>query len=430
MTDKYIYINIYLPKRGFTPAGVVIFNEENHYGGFSYFKEYMQEGLPPLNPATLNYKMTKSGEFLAADSYHLMDRVFWEMIPEQNDWGNQVIIARYPEYAYLGNAEKLYFLGKRTVGGLQSYVHDKAEEFSIDSIDWLDNTRQESIDFFQKNIERMGNLRATTALTSYGGLRPKCMFKDDDGSFWLAKFNLPGDAYNMAKVEHMGLLMSRDMGLNTAESKVLVMPSGQEVFLSKRFDRDGVDRLHSISFFALAADIKKAVSFIPGQPASAVQALTRKYSNFANSDTELIVAKFLLDIAVNNTDNHLKNLRLILNRQMKWEVAPIYDIVMNFHNQPYVYNPTNTHLEDVYLDNPNLAKLLSKELHISEESISRKILKTQSVSEQWEQYADDVGLEPMDKEKVANAISIGKNRQSSSYKAKRSVVLVPKPKYK
>lgn len=74
-------------------------------------------------------------------------------------------------------------------------------------------------------------------------------FKDELGQYWIAKFNLPRDVYNMAIGEHIALEMAKDVGLNCAETKVLKLASGESVFLSKRFDRINEERKHSLSLF-------------------------------------------------------------------------------------------------------------------------------------------------------------------------------------
>lgn len=87
--DKHIYISIYLYNKGFIPAGVVTFNSELGYAGFSYFTNYMDADLPPLNPSTLNYRENFQRHFVVPSSNkHLLDRTFWEMLPQQSDWGN------------------------------------------------------------------------------------------------------------------------------------------------------------------------------------------------------------------------------------------------------------------------------------------------------------------------------------------------------
>lgn len=422
--DKYIYISIYLHNKGYIPAGVITFNEDIGYSGFSYFPNYMEHNYPPLNPSTLNYRDGNQRHFLVPPSNNqMLDRTFWEMIPDKNDWGSQVLVSRFPEYSQMNNAQKLYFLGNRTVGGLSSYVHEKAKEESITGIDWLDKIRSESIDFYTKNIEKISYIKAINPLTSYGGMRPKCMFEDENGFFWIAKFNLPNDPYDMAKAEKITMDMAKDAGLKVPDTKVLCLPSGENVFLSKRFDREGEERFHSLSLFALSPgnEIQKRNQFSPGNPASFIATIMRRYSDFQTEDTVNIVTKLLLDIGVNNTDNHLRNLRIILNKEMKWELSPIFDVIFNPYSQPHVYNPAGLPLSEMYLENPQLIEEMAKELSVSEEIIFNQLNRVKPVIDNWEKYCEQQELTEEDKLKIGNAISLGSKRKE--YRIEHSINL-------
>lgn len=432
--DKHIYISVYLHSKGFVPAGVVVFNQDHGYAGFSYFSSYIENDYPPLNPATLNWREGNQKFFVVnhEQNKQMLDRTFWEMLPNQNDWGNQVLVSRYPEYSSMNNAEKLYFLGSRVVGGLSSYVKEKNFEESVNSIDWLDKIRAESIDLFMNNIDKITHIRAINPLTSYGGVRPKCMFEDEKGDFWIAKFNLPNDPYDMAIAEHTALQMSADMGLNTSESKVLKLPSGENVFLSKRFDRDGEKRFHSLSLFSLAPgnEVVKRNLFAPGNPGGFIQTLIKRYSDFENMDSLNVVTKMLLDIGVNNTDNHLRNIRIILNRNNKWELAPIYDVVFNPASQNHTYNPAGLPLKDLYLNNPNIIGALSQEHNVKPHLIEDKLNIAKKVLNNWEDYCDKNNMTHEDKMKVGNSVSLGLNRKELEYKNTKEHELTQNKKFR
>lgn len=410
--NKYIEISVFLYAKGFVPAGVITFNDINT--SFTYLNSYIEADLPPINPSSLNWREHKQKHFIVSpNNKHRLDRTFWELLPNDNDWSNLVLLSRFPEYAHLNYVEKLYFLGSRKVGGLSSQIKDSTEEYSIKSLDWLDDIRRESIEFFHGNIEKIKYIKAVQPMTSYGGARPKCMFEDNEGDFWIAKFNLPEDPYDMAIAEHTALDISRDFGLPTSESKILKLESGENVFLSKRFDRINGSRSHSLSLFSLVSDaetIKKNPN-IPGNPAKFIQTLMKRFSDFENVDCLNIVVKMLLDIGVNNTDNHLRNLRIILNKNNKWELSPIYDVVFNPNNQYHTYNPAGLALNELYINNPNLSQALSNELGIKEHIISDKINKIIPVLNNWESYCDKNGMTIEDKNKIGNAINLGLNRK-------------------
>lgn len=414
--DKHIYIDVFIHPYGFVPAGILIFNPEKRSAGFSYLPSYIENNYPPLNPATLNWRENNQRNFIVNrdNNKQMCDRTFWELLPSQNDWGTQILAMDEPEYEMMNNAEKLFYLKNRVVGGLRSFTTARVGEEHIDSIDWLEHTRSESIAVFMKHMEKFSNVNAITPMTSYGGMRPKCTYKDENGDLWIAKFNLPSDVFDMAVTEHVALNMSRAMGLNTSESKVIQLPSGENVFLSKRFDRVGNARFHSLSIYALAegVSVQKSNPAAGGNSAKLIQTLVKRSSDFANKDTINIVTKMLLDLAVNNTDNHLRNLRIILNKENKWELSPVYDVTFNPQNQQHTYNPGGLPLQELYLNNPALAESMALDLGVNVDIIREQIEKVKTVSNNWESFCDQNKMSNHDKQLVGNSISLGMNRQS------------------
>jgi serine/threonine-protein kinase HipA len=425
---KFIEIQIYLYKMGFTKAGILTINEDQGYSSFEYSDSYINQNLPPLNPSTLNWRINNQKVFTTTkNNKQMLDRTFWELLPCQNDWGNQVLISRYPEYTYMNNAQKLYFLGGNIVGGLRTIIENEPIEENINNLNYLDQIRDESLLFYQKQLETIKYAGAIKPLTSYGGMRPKCMY-EEDGVFWIVKFNTPEDMYDMALTEQIAMEMARDVGLNTADSKVVQLPSGENAFFSKRFDREDDLRLHSLSLFSLVPgneSLKKPTD-LPGSPSGFIQALIRRYSDFENMDTLNIVTKMLLDIGVNNTDNHLRNLRIILNKNNKWELSPMYDITFNPFSQNHVYNPAGLPLQELYLENPKLISSMSKELGVKEDIIETQLDKVKNVLYNWESYCTKYNLSYEDKLKVGNAISLGLTRQEYNMDLENKILLQDK----
>ncbi len=404
---KSINIDIYLSTQNqFINAGKILFNENQQNCGFSYNQDYIFNNLPSINPSTLNYQNSDYFEVDSKINSKLLDKTFWELIPSEEDWGHLVLCKKFPEYEYFNNFEKLYFLEKRVVGGLNSYLNEKSKEESIIGLDWLDQVRDESIDFYMRRIEKITHIKAINPLSSYGGIRPKCMFEDDNGEYWIAKFNLPNDPFDFALAEQIALDMARDLGLKCAESKVLTLPSGEHVFLSKRFDTDGQRKFHSLSLYSLLPEEK-----IKDKNASVIYNLINNYSDFASQDTLDFVTKTILDVGINNTDNHLKNFRLILNSQDKWQLSPFYDINFSTLTNPHIYTPIDLESSETFLANPNLIESFSKKYNLSYETIEKQINNIFNILENWETYCERYEVSEEDKEKIGNSIMYGLYRK-------------------
>lgn len=419
--DKHIYIAIWLHGRGWVPAGAITFNEAHGYAGFSYFESYIDANHPPLNPATLNYRDTRSRHFIVdpRSNSQMLDRTFWELLPSTGDFGHQALIARHPQYQSLNNAQKLYFLGHRMVGGLASYTKKLTEEVSIDSPEWLDDVRREAVSFHLQEISRLRqNAEGFLAMTSYGGARPKAMYKDPQGKYWIAKFNLPTDPYDMAVAEHTAMLMARAAGMSTPETQVLRLPGGENIFLTERFDRTATDRRHSLALYSLAPGVEIGGSGLKSNTGSVMATIVRRFSDFQTQDAANIVLKFLVDIGFNNTDNHLRNTRLILNDQGRWELSPVFDVIFNPRGQPHVYNPTGLPSDQNFLTNPALSEALHGQTQTPLATIEELRLKVVQSVENWEHFCDLAGMSPDDKAKIHAAVQLGLSRTEIEHRAK------------
>lgn len=409
---KYLFINVYISKLGFVPAGVIVHDETTLTTGFSYNKEYIAQGLPPINPATLNWKKENKQNFLFP--INQFNKTFLELLPTDTDWSYQVLLSRYPEYEHMHLFERLYFLQSRTVGGLQSHLEKDEDESSIIGADWLEKICQSSMEFYMKQITKIPYFHAFVPMTTYGGMRPKCTYEDDNGNLWIAKFNTPDDNFNMAKVEKVCMDMAHDLDLNTSYSEVLTL-NNHDIFLSYRFDRQGNIRSHSLPFYALSdsiVDKYKTVEHSGKSPLIMKEIL--EFSDFQNRDTLALVQKFLLDIAVNNTDNHLRNIRLILNPSNLWEIAPLFDITMTPYISDFVYNPAGLKTSELYLDNPELAEHMAKLFHVPLPKVKAMIEKTKNVVLSYGTYAENNNLSENDIDYLSKGINIGISKKSHS----------------
>jgi HipA-like C-terminal domain len=410
--DKRIYISVFLQGKGFVPAGVVLFNDVMNYGGFVYFQTYIDKKYPPLNPGTLNYQTQHTLHFPvdARTNPDLLDKTFLELLPSQGDFGTNVLVSKHPEYFSMKAAQKLHFLGSRVVGGLSCYVETPESEQNIVGLDWLDDIRRESVEFYTKQIASIKHVHALDALTSYGGVRPKAMYKDDDGQYWIAKFNVPSDPYNMARVEHLAMVVARDCGLNVPDTQVITLPSGEDVFLTKRFDRHNQSRHHGLSFFAMAP----AVDFERTRPtpgtghsAEVMGKIIARFSQNKTIDQELLAKKLLVDVGFNNTDNHLRNIRFILNDKNQWALSPSFDILFDPRDKPHTYSPAGLPRADTHLNNTDVIKKIAAITDLTYDQVAGYAAQTRDVLSRISEYASALNINMQDLARIETAVSLG-----------------------
>ena len=160
--------------------------------------------------------------------------------------------------------------------------------------------------------------------SSLGGARPKATVIDPNGQLWIAKFpskNDENDTGAWEKVVHDLALMC---GLNVPDSKVEKFSKLGSTFLVKRFDRIGDKRIHFASAMTLLGRTDGAAA---EDGSSYLDIASFIKSNGANPKADLIELwkRIVFNMAVTNTDDHLRNHAFILTKT-GWILSPLYDV--------------------------------------------------------------------------------------------------------
>lgn len=410
MNINEIEIQVYLDKLGFVPAGTLTFDKVKKYSIFSYYEDYINKNFPVLNPATLNYKRNNKKFFVTTekDNHHMLDKTFWQIVPNKNDWANTLFLSFYPECTYMSNSEKIFIVGDRTVGGIRSVLKTQSiNNRPISNLQYLDNIRSDSISFYQKELKELKYIGALWALTNYAGQRPKCMYQENDKE-WVVKFNVKSDKYDNVALEHIAMEMSKDVGLPTAKTNLVKLPSGENCIFVERFDKDEEYQYLTFPLFALYKRMNKPKEFHTGQ---FIYRLVQTYSDYPERDCEYIVHKLLFDIAINNTDNHLHNIKFRLNREKKWELAPFFDLSFTSEDKDYEYNPLNIPLTESYLHNPKIIEMFMDSFDVSREFLEEKIANILTVVNNFHSYCDKYNINIEDRKIIGNSIHLGLGRE-------------------
>ena len=162
--------------------------------------------------------------------------------------------------------------------------------------------------------------------TSMGGARPKAVVEDTEG-LWIAKFNRSDDGWNSARVEHAMLMLARECGLETAESRVIEV-AGRDVLLVKRFDRkrtpQGYLRARMVSAMTLLRTEDTFRSRDKWSYVLLAEELRRVCSEPRHAARELF-RRMCFNALISNTDDHPRNHALIA-RERDWQLSPAYDL--------------------------------------------------------------------------------------------------------
>lgn len=107
-------------------------------------------------------------------------------------------------------------------------------------------------------------------------------------------------------------------------------------FMTRRFDRNGNDKLHMQSLTGIAAVDFRATGV---NSYSQVFTAAQQLGLGAETNTE-IWRRMVFNIAATNNDDHAKNVSFLADQQGNWRLSPAYDLT-------FAYNPagewTNAH---------------------------------------------------------------------------------------
>lgn len=266
-------------------------------------------------------------------------RVFLDSCPDR--WGRllmkrrEAVIARQEERKPNVLNESDYLLG----------VHDThrmgALRFKLDiNGDFLDNNKQlasppmaslRELEFAASQLESARDIDDPDYLkwlnmlispgSSLGGARPKSSVIDSDDNLWIAKFPSGHDDHDIGAWEYVVYQLAIDVGINMPECQLQQFNSPHHTFLTKRFDRTANSRLHFTSAMMQLGydDGEEGASYL-----DLAKFLTQQGANTKNDLAELW-RRIVFNIAVSNTDDHLRNHGFIYHKR-GWVLSPAYDI--------------------------------------------------------------------------------------------------------
>ena len=278
----------------------------------------------------------------------------------------------------------------------------------------------------QSDPEAMKALLAVGS--SAGGARPKAVlaFNSDftearsgqvsapDGfAHYLMKFdgvveNNPneetfGDPLGYGITEYVYYLMATRCGIDM-ESCFLLNEGSRRHFVTKRFDRDGNNKIHTQTLTAIAhADYNTPGSFSYEELFS-----TARQLKLPIHDARQLFTRMAFNMIARNNDDHAKNFSFMYKNK-QWRLTPAYDVAYCYqpnnawverHWMPANGKRINHNREDLIAVGRNMTKLAVPELH---ESIDRVI---ESVST-WNTLAKEHEVPSVLRKAIAGNLPLG-----------------------
>lgn len=160
--------------------------------------------------------------------------------------------------------------------------------------------------------------------SSLGGARPKATVVDTEGNLWIAKFPSKNDESDTGAWEKVVHDLAKLCELQVPESKLEKFSKLGSTFLVKRFDRIGKKRIHFASMMTLlektdGASAQDETSYLD------IASFIKASGGNPKQDLFELWKRIIFNMAVSNTDDHLRNHACILSNE-GWMLSPLYDV--------------------------------------------------------------------------------------------------------
>ena len=397
---------------------VGIFRWDNTYdvARFEYDSQFVGKGIEP-SPLMMPVQLGRIYSFgnLNREVFNGLPGMLADSLPDT--YGR----ALFEQWLALtgrtsGNpVETLCFLGKRCMGALEFEPatgpdSDPNMKIEIDSL--VDVAREALLNKKEFGVNLSSDRKAAIAEilrlgTSAGGQRAKAIiaYNKETGEVRSGQVKVPKgfDYYlikldgvsaevgfketeNYGRLEYSFYQLAKECGIEMTDCS-LIEENGRAHFLTKRFDREGGEKIHMQTLCGMAHydfHLRRAYSY--EQAFSVMRRLRLPYSQ-----AEEMFLRMVFNVVIRNQDDHTKNISFLMDKNGKWRLSPAYDIVFS-------YNPngswTDTHQMSINakFDNITRKDLLACAATNNIKNAAEIIDKVCEIASKWPQIANNCGI--------------------------------------
>jgi len=321
--DNNVFVGIHLdPLKAATPAGVLTFSESGDGRvWFEYNPRYIEmiDDGSAFELAPSGLKATKSPIELPNAEY---PGVFGDSAPDF--WG-QLVLRRLFGLNNITPVERLVYSGEDRIGALtfrHRSIRGRSSALPTKNVLSRYGRFIMSMEDGAAPLTDEDLKAAALAGSSAGGARPKCSFREDDGTVWLAKFSLPKDApLSVPSFEHASMVFAKRFNINVAKTVFRRTGKDESVVLVQRFDRltDG----SRIPFASMQTIVGGKHMKDGSYPDMALK--LRNLSCQPEADATELFRRMIYNAICGNTDDHLKN-HAMIRTEKGWRLSPSYDV--------------------------------------------------------------------------------------------------------
>ncbi|WP_299672118.1 type II toxin-antitoxin system HipA family toxin [uncultured Polaribacter sp.] len=236
--------------------------------------------------------------------------------------------------------------------------------------------------------------------SSLGGARPKANILDNDKNLWIAKFPAKNDTIDKAAWEYLAYQLATRAGIKMSECRTQKITGTYHTFFTKRFDRDRGERVHFASAMTMTGNNEDTIR---DQPASYLDLaeFIQTHGAMVDENLEQLWRRMVFNIAISNTDDHLRNHGFILTDK-GWVLSPAYDINPSIDKDGLALN---IDIDNNALDY-ELAKSVGEYFRLDEEEMNTIINEVLAVVAMWKEVAKEIGISNKEQQIINKAFNI------------------------
>lgn len=236
--------------------------------------------------------------------------------------------------------------------------------------------------------------------SSLGGARPKANILDKENNLWIAKFPAKNDTTDKAAWEYLAWQLALKAGIVMSECRISKVAGKYNTFFTKRFDRDQEQRIHFASAMTMTGNNEDTIRDNASSYLEMAEFI-QNYGTRINENLEQLWRRIVFNIAISNTDDHLRNHGFILTEK-GWILSPAYDINPSIDKDGLALN---IDMDNNGLDY-DLAKSVGQFFRLENKQMDRIIEEVTTPVKSWRKMAKNLGISNNEQELMAKAFRV------------------------
>jgi serine/threonine-protein kinase HipA len=376
---------------------------------FEYSEELRQRGIE-ISPVRL--PLRQGVIELPLRPFEGLAGVFNDSLPD--GWGRLLLDRAMRSQGIapsnLSSLDRLAYVGFYGMGALV-YEPDHSPQEIAQLID-LDHLAKQTEEVLEGSSELViENLLALNG--SSAGARPKALIGVDanrinirfgarelDEKFepWLVKFPNSMDGYDAGAIEYIYALMAKEAGVLMPDIHLFPSKKGAGYFAVKRFDRNGIKRLHMHTAGGLLHSDFRMPALDYEDLMNLTVALTKDVR-----EVEKLYRLAVFNTLSHNRDDHAKNFSYLMDESGDWKLAPAYDLT--YSNGPNGEQSTMVMGEGKQPTAEHLIKL-GLQAKISKKLILEIVDQTKNALGKWKHLSKEYGIKKTHIELIGKSINL------------------------